>query len=859
MACLTGVFCSQSIQLRAATLLCVLLITAGPLWAQAPPVAEKFWPGRTLSDALDELHDAGVPIVYSTNLVTPALKVTRQPTRSDPLGLLLQVLEPHGLEVQQLGGMYLVVRAAKKPVIPSNTGMLMIIISGSGEGGKPERVTITARPKLPHEEVLAGGVHQYDQVPAGNYRMEIKAAGFRTVQREIVLHSNQTEVLQIQMEPGPLELEGISVSASRYVLFSNSQFFIDQRAIQNLPDLGEDPVRSAHHLPGAAAGGLSSSTHFRGGELNETSIYLNGLELIDPFHIRNYNNIFSTIDARAISGVEAYTGGFPANYGDSTSGVLLFNSQRPDKPHHTELGLSVYNTSALFSGYSARGNADWLLSARRSNLNESLPDDLGNPSYYDVFSQLGVDLNDRTRLSFNSLYAHDQVVVITEPDSLELEQSDSNTRNLYLWMVLENQWNAGLSSTTVLSSSHVRSLREAQVNDPDQYTGTVTDRRNIDVLGLRQDWLFESVPDHELRWGFEVKRQKASYRYSSEATYVDFFDSFLGKDNPAYSQVSANPSGNSYAVFLSDRWNITRTTALQPGMRWDRQTYTRPNFSDQLSPRISLLHQFNEMLELRLSWGRYYQSQPIQQLQVEDGQDRFFPSQRADHWIAGLQYRFDGGYRLRLEAYDKDYSRLKPRFENLFDALALIPELEPDRIRLDPKSARSRGLELSLEYRGERGVNWWLSASWAKATDSINGRDRTALLGSALYATRRYRLGARADMNLGAAFNLHTGWPTTELTLGFDEAQDRYFPIAARRNASHLNRFATLDFRISRSFQVKIGQLSAFLEVTNATDHRNVCCLDYDLDEDSRGNPFLDRSEDTWLPVIPAAGILWEF
>ena len=103
----------------------------------------------------------------------------------------------------------------------------------------------------------------------------------------------------------------LSVTASRYILFSNSQFFIDQRAIQALPDLGEDPIRSVHRLPGAAASGLSSRSHFRGGEHNETAIFLNGLQLMDPFHIRNYHSIFSSIDARAISGVEAYTGGFP--------------------------------------------------------------------------------------------------------------------------------------------------------------------------------------------------------------------------------------------------------------------------------------------------------------------------------------------------------------------------------------------------------------------------------------------------------------------------------------------------------------------------------------------------------------------
>ena len=71
--------------------------------------------------------------------------------------------------------------------------------------------------------------------------------------------------------------------------------------------------------------------------------------------------------------------------------------------------------------------------------------------------------------------------------------------------------------------------------------------------------------------------------------------------------------------------------------------------------------------------------------------------------------------------------------------------------------------------------------------------------------------------------------------------------------------FATLDFRVSRRIDVGLGNLTVFVEVTNATDRKNICCVDYDVEEDDNGNLFLDRTEDFWLPLIPAAGLLWEF
>jgi hypothetical protein len=52
----------------------------------------------------------------------------------------------------------------------------------------------------------------------------------------------------------------------------------------------------------------------------------------------------------------------------------------------------------------------------------------------------------------------------------------------------------------------------------------------------------------------------------------------------------------------------------------------------------------------------------------------------------------------------------------------------------------------------------------------------------------------------------------------------------------------------------------AFLEVSNATNRENACCLDFDLEEDEdTGEIELERGVDNWLPLLPAVGILWTF
>ena len=91
------------------------------------------------------------------------------------------------------------------------------------------------------------------------------------------------------------------------------------------------------------------------------------------------------------------------------------------------------------------------------------------------------------------------------------------------------------------------------------------------------------------------------------------------------------------------------------------------------------------------------------------------------------------------------------------------------------------------------------------------------------------------------------------------EEDEIYIPVPGPRNAEQLGTFAQLDFRVSREYPVRIGKLSAFFEVTNLTNRKNECCVDYDIDEDDEGNVFLDVAVEHWLPIIPAVGISWEF
>ena len=678
-------------------------------------------------------------------------------------------------------------------------------------------------------------------------------SGVHLVVRDTQQQSRDAAVTELTSPAEAKSLETVIVSASRYAIsrdITASRFSIDQRTIQNLPDVGEDPIRVTQRLPGAAASGASAIAHFRGGENGEIGIMLNGQWLFDPFHIRDYQNIFSAIDARAIKGVEIYTGGFPVRYGDRMSGLVLMDSIDSEQTRHSEIGISVFNTSLLTTG--ASGKKSWLLSARRGNLDIVIDPKFGQPSYFDVFGEFAYELTPRTRLSVNVLYADDAIELVLETEPTERDQVSSKTRNAQFWLRLDSHWSDSLTSTTVLSSVNYTNRRLGFANDAEKMVAAVQDDREIRQIGFRQDWLWNPTDKHWAQWGISGTAGKADYDYTGVAEYFGLQAIFEGGPTDIDRSLTASPEGGSYAFYLSDRWQLTDRSIVEWGLRWDDQTYTELRSDSQLSPRLNYLYRMGEKTDLRFSVGRYFQSQPIQSLQVEDGVSNFWPAQRADHVIVGARHLLENDTALRIELFYKDIGRVRPRFENLFDPLGLMPELQQDRVRLEPDSAQARGVEVSAD-RQAGNFGWWGSYTWSSVTDTIDGRDvrrswdqRHSVQGGIDWKNERW--------NFSAATSVHSGWPTTDLQMTDDGLVE-----PGPRNAQQHGPYASLDVRLSRRFEVRRGSLLAFVEISNLLNRRNECCLDWDITDDSSGEEILERGLDHWMPMLPAVGILWEF
>lgn len=654
-------------------------------------------------------------------------------------------------------------------------------------------------------------------------------------------------------------VDEVVVTASRYEWVRIPQASLTRLSEAELrlaPNVGDDPLRTFARLPGMAASDLNAKLNVRGGVADELLVRFDGLRLMNPFHLKDFQSIFSAIDPALVGAVDIYTGGFPVSFGDRMSGVLDIHPVRADAKTRREIAVSLYNASALAAGRFQRGRGDWAISARRGNLDRVLEwsgMNLGEPTYSDIYAHVGRRIGDSMALSA-SLLRFDDDIELADSD-LE-EQARARYRDRYVWMRLDVHPRESLTGSTIVARTEIESVRRGDAEQPGISRGELDDRREFVVQSLQTDWSWSTPNAAVWQFGAEWRHSDGRYQYQDSAEFDLVFDLPGALDELTRTrEIDYRPNGDQYGAYLALRTDLAPPLTIEGGVRWDRSTLSSD--SGDLSPRASALYRLSESTSVRASWGRFIQTQAVDELPVSDGVFAFSPAQRADHWLVSFEQRLGEDVDLRIEGYRKHYAQLRPRFENLLNNVVILPELKPDRLRLAPSRARVAGIELSLRSVRSRPLSWWASYTWSQADDLFDDRQVRRRWDQEHSFTAG--LGWESERwELSLAGLWRSGWPTT--TLALISSDDGEAVVSADlASTRRLGAYIDIDARVTRRFRFQDGSsLTAFFEISNALNRRNECCTEFEIDDESE-QPELVVESIRSLPLLPSLGVIWRF
>ena len=724
-------------------------------------------------------------------------------------------------------------------------------------------------------------------VTPGTYTLSVLRLGFAPLRRQVTIAENTSPELDLMLARTAIPLAEVTVTPGTFSFMGQGTGMrqtMSREDVESVPQIGNDIFRAVNRLPGLVSNDYAAHFGVRGGRHDETLILLDGLELYEPYHLKDFNEgAISIIDAQTIDGVQLMTGGFPARYGNRRSGVFDIQSRTPD-PEKAEvaLGASFLNSHAMAMGPFAGGKGSWLAFGRTGymGLVFQMIDqaDLPQPEYGDAFGKLAYRFGPSQKLSFDILHAGDAYKYDIEATTGFLdtiftrEVADTKYGNSYAWSTLESAFGTKVTARTMLSGGIITRRRdghERAVTQSAPYYRVTNDRRYT-TYGLAQDWSLSLHENDLLSLGWDARQQKVRDDFES-IVYQDPDDPEPAPPGefPIITSGKFRKSGSRSALYASNRWRAFRPLVIETGLRWDQSTWTG---DEDLSPRASAALDLGAGMTLRVGWGIYRQMQNIDEVATLNNNTTYYPSEKSEQWTAGWDRQWGKGSQLRIEGYWKRGSELRPVFRNWKGAVDAFPEPNEDRILVFPSENESKGVELYFDRPIGQKLTARASYSWAMTDEKVTRIDNVNSPDALTYSLDHpgpqdqrhaanmdvtYRLGSYV---LNGSFAYHSGWPATHehfIPAVNDYGEPDFAIRPLQIYGERLPDYMRFDVRAARKWTTGWGDFGASLEVINLTNNANVFGYDYFKIKDGNGNYVLERGEEQLFKILPSLGLTW--
>ena len=655
----------------------------------------------------------------------------------------------------------------------------------------------------------------------------------------------------------PLKISQLIVTPSQYSVADNqyaSAVSLSSQQLEELPQIGDDLYRSIARLPGLATDDFTAKFSVRGTPFSEIKSLLDGVELNEPFHLKDIDGALSIVDPQIISSLQFSTGGFGVDFGGKLSGVLDMQTKSSTQTLD-RLSLSLTGFGVVTAHCFNSGRSSILVSARRGYPDVAMH--LANryqevtPRYYDLFTKYLFLINPKNSISLEFLHGSD-TLGYTHPNDPNLKSAYSND---YLW----SRWNSKISDTldmdTVLSVDRIRNSRTG-AGFLDGYPFKLSDDRRIDELKLKQKWHVSVNESVILDFGFNAQKDSANYSYTLSRQQNQVIN---GKVTAALIQQRTllKPKGDQVGEFAKVRFNPLKDLFAEIGVRGDHANLSR---GSEVNPRIAVSYNFLGGV-FRTSWGLYSQVQELNELAIAEGEVQFKRQQRAEHRILSYEHKLGLSAEIRVEVYDKIESHIKPYWENVNNGYQLFPEVQSDYLYISPTRAEAKGVEILISNKLSKTLTWNFNYSLAKSNETINGvlTPRARDQRNTIYTDFTYSFNH--SWQLSADWQYHTGWPTTNVLYSYVPLTNGQQYLSARNGAIYglnLPSYHRLDLRLTHRLVTAHGTLRMYLDIFNAYNHYNLIGFDHTVT--SVGgvltNTLKPRDQ---LPLLPSAGLVYDF
>ncbi|CAM1339627.1 TonB-dependent receptor [Tenacibaculum aestuarii] len=474
----------------------------------------------------------------------------------------------------------------------------------------------------------------------GNFSFTTSETGKQTLVVSFISFENYTKTadvtefknISIALREDVITLDAVTINAGTFEAGDNAKVTALKPldVVTTASALG-DFVGALQTLPGTSSVSEDGRLFVRGGEADETQIFIDGIRVFTP-----YTPTARNIPTRGrfspflFKGIRFSTGGYSAEYGQALSSVLLLNTNDETVKEKTDIslmtvGLGVGNTQ-VFGKNSLSVNASYInlapyqeLFPDRNIWNKPVQSLNGEAVYRFKF-------DNESLLKLYGAYSYADFDMIQ--DNINYENGFHfalQNRNLYF----NGSYKQHLANNWTISGG-------ASFTNDHSKIGIIDDK----VVDNENSAHFKTVLKKRFSNRFKLN-------FGAEYFVTNFTEDYQSETN---GNTTYQFNNNILGSFAEADIFFSKKLGSKVGVRGE---YSELLGEFTLSPRASIAYKSGDNAQFSLAYGRFYQNPKNDYLKFNTE----FKAENTSHFIANYQYVKDNQI-LRIEGYYKKYQDL---------------------------------------------------------------------------------------------------------------------------------------------------------------------------------------------------------
>jgi hypothetical protein len=734
------------------------------------------------------------------------------------------------------------------------------------------------------------GDFKIENVPVGKHELFASYMTYDTKSLTIEVNSGKETIVKVPLQESFVEQEEMIVTGRKkgevineLALISAQQFSVSET--DRYPGSRSDPARMASNFAGV--GGTDDSRNdiiVRGNSPLGILWKVEGIDIPNPSHFAisgSTGGPVSILNNKILANSDFFMSAFPAEYGNSTSGVFDLKLRNGNNNRHEFTGqFGFLGTEVLAEGpMNKEGTASYLIMGRYSTLSifQAIGVKFGTdavPKYGDGAFKFNWQLKNGGAISLFGIGGASTIdIIISQQDPNSQELYGEGDRDQYFGTkmgVVGLNYKKPLNEKTFVTASVAYSY-EQQFSHHDFLL------RSVDPIesSIRIDSIY-----HLMDYNFQISKASAFFSVNHKFNKYHLIKAGLNADLFTYNMAdSALDASHTYFV---ERWDyVGNSLLLQPFVQWKWRITEKMAFTAGLHSQYFSMSNSISIAEPRIGWrlnmkqgqavfagaGMHSMTQPhytylYHQLdslgnKVYNNMDMDFT--RSFHAGVGYEKAFKKSLNLKMEAYYQSLYNvpvtIAPSAFSLINMGGGFQRFFPEPLE-NTGTGTNYGVELTIQKFFDKSFFFLLTGSLfdSKYVGSDN-RERNTSYNSNyivnLLVGKEFKLNAKQTMSIGfkmtTAGGQRYGYVDTAATNYY---QELVF-LSEGFNSRQFRNYFRVDTKINWKFNATKVTHEIGLDLVNVTGQQNILGLAYAPDLfDPSAEPVSEKYQLGFLPIF---------